>query len=316
MADYLTEALVHGRRPSKHSNDPDERRLGHALCNYTSIRHSVSSYDPVFDKKIRKLRPDWFENTATGNKEKLIKMAGEKRPNSVAKDKEERKLGQCLISYTCKHYSSYDPIFDRKIRKLIPDWFENTATKKKETLFKLVKSGAKRPSLHSKNEEERKLGWALVSYTNKSKGCYDPDFNKKIRKLGPDWFESTADINKAKLLKLARSGAKRPNKRTNKLGGVLGNYTNKNQECYDPVFDKKIRELRPDWFENTSDLNKEKLLKLAKSGAKRPNDRAKDEEEGKLGHAIYNYTGKKSKSYDPVFDRKVRQLRPDWFRRK
>jgi len=34
-------------------------KLGSALKNY--LTKSSSSYDPAFDAKIRKLRPDWFK---------------------------------------------------------------------------------------------------------------------------------------------------------------------------------------------------------------------------------------------------------------
>jgi len=73
MADYLTEALKHGRRPSTASKNPEERKLGRALVNYTC--KGSGSHDPVFDKKIHRLRPDWFENTADIKKKKLLELA-------------------------------------------------------------------------------------------------------------------------------------------------------------------------------------------------------------------------------------------------
>ena len=123
MADYLARALVHGRRPSSIANDPKERQLGKALINYTG---KSKTYDPVFDKEIRGLRPDWFENTTIKKKEKLLKLAksGGKRPSTYANDPKERQLGQALSSYTCKTKTTYDPVFDKKIRGLRPDWFE------------------------------------------------------------------------------------------------------------------------------------------------------------------------------------------------
>ena len=58
--------------------------------------------------------------------------------------------------------------------------------------------------------------------------------------------------------------------------------------------------LRPDWFINTADLRKEELLKLAKSGGKRPRNRAKNPEERKLGQALISYTSKKKICRDQI----------------
>ena len=59
ITNYIAKALTHGRRPRHKSADSEERTLGTALANY--ICKSSGTYDPVFDKKIRELRPDWFE---------------------------------------------------------------------------------------------------------------------------------------------------------------------------------------------------------------------------------------------------------------
>jgi len=55
------------------------------------------------------------------------------------------------------------------------------------------------------------------------------------------WLRS--GTKKKQLLKLARSGAKRPG---SQLGPALARYCA--EPVYDPVFDKKMRELAPDWF--------------------------------------------------------------------
>ena len=312
---YLAEALKHGQRPSSTAKDPEERKLGNALTRYANKSHDT--HDPVFAKKIRELRPDWFRRTPDLRKEQLFKLAkeGGKRPNSNAKDPEERKLGRALTRYTNKS-DAYDPVFLSKIRELRPDWFENTADTKKEKLFKLAKSGGKRPRNTAKNPEERKLGNALSKYTSKSQLTYDPIFDKKIRELRPDWFP--ADLKRKELLELAKSGSKRPNsiaknQKERKLGRALTSYTCKSSGSHDPVFDKKIHRLRPDWFINTANLNKEELLKLAKSGAKRPSCTAEDQKERKLGKALSSYMSKSHGSYDPIFDKKIQELRPDWF---
>jgi len=248
MANYLSEALKHGRRPTSYSRDPKERKLARNLASYTSKSHDF--YDPIFDKRIRELRPDWFRKRKPGkNKKELLELAksGAKRPSRT------EKLGSVLASYTCKSACSYDPVFDKRIRELRPDWFRKRKPgKNKKELLELARSGAKRPSNMAKDPEERRLGNALINYISKNRTC-DPIFDKKIRKLRPDWFINTADLRKEELLKLAKSGAKRPSRTAKdpeerKLGQVLHSYLDKSHGSYDPVFDKKIRRLRPDWF--------------------------------------------------------------------
>ena len=232
-----------------------------------------------------------------------------RRPNANSKNANERRLGTVLINYT--RPGTHDPVFDAKVRGLRPDWFANTADTKKEKLLKLAKTGAKRPS------KKTQLGTALGRYTNKSSQCYDPVFDKEIIGLRPDWFENTADKNKKKLLELARSGTDRPNHRSDsstaerRLDSSLHSYIHKSSDCYDPIFDEEIHKLRPDWFMKQSDKIKNELLELAKSGAKRPSQNSKDETTKKLGRALCRYIGIYR---DPVFDKKIRELRPDWFR--
>jgi hypothetical protein len=179
----------------------------------------------------------------------------------------------------------------------------SSADYKRQKLIEMAKSGAKKPSRRTKE------GLALVNYTKKLSSCYCPKFDKIIRKRRPDWFESTSKTMKQKLIAMAKSGAKKPSRRT-KEGQALCNYARKVSSCYFPEFDKIIRELRPDWFESTSIIMKQKLIAIAKSGAKRPHHKTKD------GRALDNYTRKLSSCYCPKFDKIIRKRRPDWFRKK
>ena len=173
----------------------------------------------------------------------------------------------------------------------------------RQKLIAIAKSGFKKPSRKTKE------GQALYNYTRKVSSCYCHVFDKIIRKLRPDWFESTSIIMRQKLIAIAKSGAKRPSKKT-KEGQALCNYARKVSSCYYHVFDKIIRKLRPDWFESTFIIMRQKLIAIAKSGAKRPHHKTKD------GRALDNYTRKSSTSYCEKFDRLIRKLRPDWFRKK
>jgi hypothetical protein len=174
------------------------------------------------------------------------------------------------------------------------------ADQKRKKIIQMAKSGKPRPSCKTKE------GMSLYSYINRS-----PNFNKTIRKLRPDWFIkclTSADYKKQKLISMAKSGAKKPNRKKTKEGRALVSYTRKYSVVYCPKFDKLIRKLRPDWFESTSQIMKQKLIAMAKSGVKKPSVKTKE------GWTLYAYTRESSGCYCLKFDKTIRKLRPDWFK--
>jgi len=60
------------------------------------------------------------DHAPKANKEEILEFATKK---SSARKDIGLKLASRLASYTSKPSSAYDPIFDKKIRKLRPDWF-------------------------------------------------------------------------------------------------------------------------------------------------------------------------------------------------
>jgi hypothetical protein len=291
-------------RPSQHSKDPKEHRLSCALTNYTRSKSRI--YDPTFDKLIRKTKPGWFIDTVTENKKKLLGLTD--RPSQKAKDQEERRLGYILGTYTRKTNGFYDPEFDKLIRKTKPGWFIDTATENKKKLLGL----RDRPSKHSKDLEEARLGQVLVNYTNESSNNYDLVFDKLIRKTKQDWFIDTVSENKKKLLELTKKpsiNSKYPKERG--LARALGSYIHKSQECYDSKFDKLIRKTKPEWFIGTAAENKKRLLEM--SG--RPSQSSEDSEERRIAFRLSSYTNpRKGGSYDPEFDKLIRKTKPHWFK--
>jgi superfamily II DNA or RNA helicase len=288
-----------------------DSKLSSALQGYT-CKANVCNYDSVFDGKIRQLRPDWFERTSVEKKKHLVMLAekGATRPRTTSDDADEIQLGRVLYSYTNKS-TSYDYKFDRQIRALRPDWFEDTAAATKIKLLGLARrKEERRPKGSSINREERLLAGKLSAYINKNSGSYDPEFDKQIRSLRPDWFENTARIRKAELLRLANRWEPKP---SNKFGRAIFRYTNKNSCCYDPEFDKQIRSLRPDWFEDTAMVMKSILLRLAGKDECKPKQHCDDADEARYASRLSDYTNKNSRCYDPEFDKQIRSLRPDWF---
>lgn len=154
-------------------------KLGQGLVNYTA--KNSDSHDPDFTRKIKRLAPHWFipqSQSSNENKKKLLLMAVKKRP----KPKTNTPIGASLARYTYKTSVSYDPVFEKKIRRVAPHWFVSSSQIKKQQLLGMAKKGRPRPEYNST------LGCALRSYILENSDCYDPKFAREIRKLRPDWF--------------------------------------------------------------------------------------------------------------------------------
>jgi hypothetical protein len=138
---------------------------------------SIKDLAKYFSFNLTPLRVKGFDS-----KQKLIEMANnkEKRPS------QKTRIGRSLSYFTIKSSPSYDPAFDKIIRKLAPHWFfsqSQTANLTKQKLIEMAKNKEDRP--HWKT----KLAYALGNYTLKSSPAYDPDFDKIIRELAPHWFK-------------------------------------------------------------------------------------------------------------------------------
>lgn len=210
-------------------------------------------------------------------------------------------LGTSLGSYINKSQGScYDADFTRQLKRIRSDWFVSQSqvlNKNKNKLLQMAKSGKSRPKFSTI------LGKLLSEQTTK-KDNKNNKFSKTIRKLRPDWFITNSQITKQKLLLMAKNGAKRPNQKTH-LGMLMYSYFRRDLE-----FKNKIKKIRPEWFVTRSDvanMKKKKLLEMAKKGYKRTYDA--------LGKCLCNYVSKGTGNYDPVFDKKIKKLRPDWFKK-
>jgi hypothetical protein len=284
---------------------PDKHPLGQVLGCYTNP--NSQTYDKEFSEEIRLLRSDWFVNTASENKKQLLEMAKNGEPKPVYK---KHPLGQVFGCYANSNRRSFDPEFFKEIKKVRPDWLigkSDIIDEKKKQLLEMAKNGEPRPVY-----KKHPLATSLFHYTNPNSQTYDPEFDKKIRRLAPDWFVNTANEKKKQLLEMAKNGEPRPVYKKHPLGQVLGFYTNPGS-CYDLEFDKEIRKVAPNWFVTQSDIasdKKKRLLEIARNKEPRPNQK-----KHLLGMSFCTYTNPKSNCYDPEFDKEIRKLCPEWFKR-
>jgi hypothetical protein len=298
--ELLRMAKEGGKKP--HRNTP----LGRTLIRL-SKRKSIG-FDVQFVKKIKKLRADWVMSLAEIIDEKkrtLIAMARKGGPRPTQKN---HSLGVSFSSYTLKSSKTYDPEFTKKIKRIAPHWFlskDQITSRNKEQLILMANEGKDKP--HYKTNP---LGRALVRYTTKT-SAYDPEFNKKIKRIAPHWFFSRSHATKQQLLRMAENGDPRPKQKVHPLASALTSYTSKSSRIIDIAFAKKIRKIRPDWFVSSSqiaDKKKSLLIRMAENGEPRPKQLAHP-----LGSPLCYFTSKNGGSYDPEFTKKIKKLAPEWF---
>ena len=165
------------------------QRFRVALQHYTTRTHP--DYDATFSKLVRKLAPHWFISNKTKRDKKKKKLlaiakAGKPRPYHGCA------LGRALAECTCQTSCLYDVDFDKQIRRLSPSWFRgNRQTQKverekaKEKLLQMAAAAKPRP--HRKSV----LGRTLARCTSPTSCVYDSVFDRRMRKLAPQWFRTT-----------------------------------------------------------------------------------------------------------------------------
>lgn len=198
---------------------------------------------------------------------------------------------------------------EKQIKDCVPISFwqseESCSTIKKRKLIEMAKKGEPRPQ-----DKKTTLGIAFFRYIRKTSESYDADFKKRITLIRPDWLLTSFDIHKEKLLKLAKQGKPRPNSKKNNLGTLLLNYIVQGRSGYDAMFARQIKKLVPHWFVKTVDKKKSQLIDMAMQKKPKPNGNGNMKS---LRNALYSYTQKSNRCYDPAFDKRIRKLAPHWF---
>lgn len=80
---------------------------------------------------------------------------------------------------------AYDHEFALELAQA-PPWF---LIGKRAVLLEIARRGEARPSKKSGDAHIKALGQQLSAYTTRSSTSYDPDFDREIRTLRPDWFK-------------------------------------------------------------------------------------------------------------------------------
>jgi superfamily II DNA/RNA helicase len=186
---------------------------------------------------------------------------------------------------------------------------------RKAVLLRLARSGAPRPSMYSKNRNEKTLANTLSQYAcRKTHSSYDPEFAAEIRRIAPHWFVPSSNKKKQILLEMARNGEDRPSPQTDKrLYDMFRNYIKPGHKCYDQVFVEEIMAIAPHWFSTGTDRAKEELLRMAREGEPKPSRYSKDSTLRGLADAFHKFSRPGSDRYDGEFVRQIHSIVSKWY---
>jgi hypothetical protein len=278
--------------------------------------------------RLRGLTEEDLRNLGIGltsadlNKAELIRLAtqGNQRPSQGSKNTHEKKLALRLGAYTGGSQDDFDPEFTKRLKGLAPSWFTSSADYNKVELLQMAQSGESRPSAGANDKRQKHLGIKLNAYISKANPCFDIVFFKKIKSLRPDWLDDKTTSNKKRLLALATIESERPSQvskdvKERRLYACFLKYTAPKNKLFDPKLTNQLKALAPHWFVDTASVKKDKILQLAKKGKGRPSCSSSDEDEKSMGEALVRYTNRSRGSFDPLFTRRLRAMRPDWFKR-
>lgn len=143
-------------------------------------------------------------------------------------------------------------VLTRAISVRLSNAFDHNPEEKKKSLIDMARRGEPKP--HSKSLS----GIWLSNYTRTSSSAYDPDFDRQIKQLAPEWFIDTVAEKKVLLLEMARRGEPKPSRRT-ALGSALTEYMRRSRSSYDPDFDREIRKLAPHWFKKPTNKTRKNV---------------------------------------------------------
>ena len=197
-------------RPSSTSKNKEEKRLGgwlsNQITNYKNKTDGMKNEDrrKVWDEDRRKVWEDFVEECKEYlldndekwdiqfNNLKLFINENKKRPSDSSKNKEEKLLGVWLCHQITNYKNKTDGMKNEDRRKVWEDFVEECKEylldndEKWDIQFNNLKlfinENKKRPSVSSKNKEEKLLGvWLchqIKNYKNKTKGMKNEDRRK------------------------------------------------------------------------------------------------------------------------------------------
>jgi len=233
----------HGKRPSKHSKNPEERRLGRWISNQNKnykknqeimsnaeIRNKWKAFTSKYSEYLMSSEEQWELNLEECGK---FMDKNEKRPSQNSKNPEEKRLGQWISqqinNYKNNKYIMSNPENRKKweaFTSKYPKYFMSSEEKWELNLEKcgeFMDENGKRPSEDSKNNpEERRLGrWISNQITNYKKNkqiMTNPEIREKWEAFTSKYSkylmsnEEQWDLNLEKCGKFMDENIKRPSK--------------------------------------------------------------------------------------------------------
>ena len=240
-------------KPSAVSVSVLERKICSMFKNYANgscpgYRHAVHT--------IKQIVPLWFDNKVLRKKQELLDFAKDLKNEKPGRD---IKIGKIFSNYTKPSSATFDALLLVELRSIRPDWFKKMRISTKEAIQELkalALQGKNRPSCDS-----TRLGRILSAKTRKNSAQFDQEIYAFLKSARPDWFDTTEietrriqiikdQSNKKKLFLLSIADEQKPKHGTSDAT-ALTRYTNRSQNCYDPVFTEEIKRLAPRWFKDS-----------------------------------------------------------------
>lgn len=185
-AELLRRARAGDPVPTR--SGPD-KPLAVALYNYTYPKSNV--YDPEFVKGLKAVRPDWLEprrSKTEANKTKLRALA------KTQVTRPQGSMGTLFANYAIrKDCGTYDPKFAKEMKKLRPEWFVRSSTRRKKTILSWAARGHIKLRFRSGKPGESSLAHMLPRYTTPGNQCYDAVFTAKLLAIRPEWVKGGGD---------------------------------------------------------------------------------------------------------------------------
>jgi recombinational DNA repair protein RecT len=348
------------KRPSYSSKNQDEKSLGswigNQIMNYNKKIHIMKDkkiYERwgkfVNDEKYKKYLMSndevWYDNLETVKK--FIDTEN-KKPNRDSKNQDEKLLGS-WIGHQLKNYNKKTQIMkDEKIYecwgKFVNDekykkyfisnddaWYDNL-----EKVKKFIETDNKRPSTHSKNQDEKYLGvWIsnqLTNYNKKTQIMSDTKIYECWRKFVSDekykkymmsndkvWYNNLEKVKNFMNTENKRPSSTSKTQNEKYLGSWIDHQLKNYKKKTNIMKDKKIQESwekfvndekYKEYFMSNEDVwydNLENVKKFIDTYHKRPSSHSKNQDEKYLGQWIGTQSKNCKKKTNIMKDTKIRE---------
>lgn len=292
--DIINFIKKNNRKPSRISQNLEEKRLCQKMNNLVS-KHRRN--DIEFRKQIEMLIPT---ETKQEKIKKLVEWLRLNRRRPKYNNNKEKPFAQYLDTYRD----------DIEVNNILKKYINPTLTtsERLEECFCFIQKHKRKPSASSKNPKERLLAHRISTYSNANNKLYNLEFKLKLEKMCPK--VDIKPINKKNIIKFIKKHKRYPltsstNITEKSLATSLSTYIGGSHKNFDHQFKKEVTSLIP---RGRIERLKYKLIQWIKKHKRLPKYSKGSIEENRAYNALYRFTRKTSKYFDPSYLKLVEKL--------